>query len=175
MKKIIGFCFVALFLATLCQAAQVELADAGAFAVEDYGGGGASGLSPWLFAGADGIDPALSGEVAADGVEVSAPTNRIPFAVQSGTGQDNLLSVDASAIRAQAEREGWGWREWTVCGVCVVAVAAAAVLIVDATQRGSHTSGDDSSTHYNIGVGGEGNTVHVKIDSPETTTTRNGY
>ena len=172
MKNKLRFLLVLLLAAALAdagRAAPVELADSAQPAVEDYGTGG--GPAVWLFADADAADPALSADVDPSGVEVSAPSSRIPIAVNAASGQDTRLAVDVAGVRAQAERESWGWKEWTVCGVCIVAVAAAAVLIVDATQRGSHTSGDDSSQHVNVGVGGEGNTANIYVNSPPTTTT----
>lgn len=108
------------------------------------------------------------------------PGSGLPLAVSAATGADTRLSVDASAISERAEREGWAtWKKWTVIGVSVVAVSVAAVLIIQSTQGGHHSSGDDSSTHYNIGVGGQNNTVHVRIDADDTTSstssTSGGY
>lgn len=169
MKNKLRFLLVLLLAAALAdagRAAPVELADSAQPAVEDYGTGG--GPAVWLFADADAADPALSADVDPSGIEVSTKSSRTPFALDAASGQDSRLSVDATAIREQAAREGWGVWQWTACCVCVAAVAVAAVFIVDATQRGSHTSGDDSSQHVNVGVGGEGNTANIYVNSPQT-------
>lgn len=103
----------------------------------------------------------------ADGLGRPAPAPTLPLSVQAASGGETRLGVDVAGINETAEREGWPtWAKVTciVGGVAVVALASWA--IVEATQSGSHTSGDDSSTRYNIGVGGEGNTVTVRIDSP---------
>lgn len=175
MKKQIIIAIIIALAAAHCPAAPVELPDSGGFAVEDVASGDEP-FAPWSFAADDSRDPALSAEVDAGCVEVEKPGTRIPIAVKGGTGQETRLGVDVAGINAQAEREGWPtWAKVTVIVGGVAVVALASWAIVEATQNGEHTSGDDSSTHYNIGVGGEGNTVHVKIDSPDTTTTRNGY
>lgn len=103
----------------------------------------------------------------ADGLGTATPATPLPLTVQAASGGETRLGVDVAGINETAEREGWPtWAKATciVGGVAVVALASWA--IVEATQSGSHTSGDDSSTRYNIGVGGEGNTVTVRIDSP---------
>ena len=119
-----------------------------------------------------GTDLAMLCHVPADGsvpyTLTPAATPASPLTLQAGTGADTRLGVDVAGIQSQADREGWGWQEWTICGICIAAVAVASVFIVQATQAGDHTSGDDSSTHYNIGVGGEGNSVSVRIDSPSS-------
>ena len=118
-----------------------------------------------------GTDLAMLYHVPADGdspLLATPATPASPLTLQAGTGSDTRLGVDVAGIQSQADREGWGWQEWTICGICIAAVAVASVFIVQATQAGDHTSGDDSSTRYNIGVGGEGNSVSVRIDSPSS-------
>ncbi len=103
----------------------------------------------------------------ADGLGRPAPAPTLPLSVQASSGGETRLGVDVAGINARAEREGWPtWAKVTVIVGGVAVVALASWAIVEATQSGSHTSGDDSSTRYNIGVGGEGNTVTVRIDSP---------
>lgn len=107
----------------------------------------------------------------ADGLGRPAPAPTLPLSVQAASGGETRLGVDVAGINARAEREGWPtWAKVTVIVGGVAVVALASWAIVEATQHGNHTSGDDSSTHYNIGVGGEGNSVSVRIDSPETRT-----
>lgn len=102
-------------------------------------------------------------------------TTASPLLLQAATGSDTRLGVDLTA--ADAASRGWPWYgKAAVLVGCVLVAGLATWAIVEATQNGDHTSGDDSSTHYNIGVGGEGNSVHVRIDSPETSsTTTRGY
>ena len=125
----------------------------------------------------NGTDLAMLYHVPADAKTDIAPVpdSGLPLAVSAATGADTRFSVDAGAISERAEREGWAtWKKWTVIGVSFVAVSVAAVLIVHSTQGGHHSSGDDSSTHYNIGVGGQNNTVHVRIDADDTTSSTSG-
>lgn len=158
----------------LCLAiAQCGLSPALAQTVEvpdvapDYAEGGPSDLAE---ATAIGTDLAMLYHVPtspADGLGTATPATPLPLTVQAASGGETRLGVDVAGINETAEREGWPtWAKVTciVGGVAVVALASWA--IVEATQSGSHTSGDDSSTRYNIGVGGEGNTVTVRIDSP---------
>lgn len=142
-------------------------------AVEDFGGGGPGGLDAWTFAAggrpetlelalADtGMDPAL---LAVDG------GTAMPLAIQGGTGRDWQMGVDPRGAAAVADREGWPW--WgkaLVIGGCVVVAGLATWAIVEACDGGSHSSGDDSSTHYHIGVNGSGNRVDVRFNSPNST------
>lgn len=88
-----------------------------------------------------------------------------PLDIQAATGSDTHIGVDTAAINAKP------WPTWAKVTVIVGGAAVVALTswaIVEACQHGEHTSGDDSSTHYNIGVGGEGNTLHIRIDSPDT-------
>lgn len=95
----------------------------------------------------------------------SAP--RIPVVASSATASDTRLGVDLSA--ANAASDGWPWygKAALIAG-CVILVGLSAWAIVAACESGGSSSGDDSSTRYGVVVGGEGNTVHVRIDSPES-------
>ncbi len=160
----------------LCLAlAQCGLSPAWAQTVEvpdvapDYAEGGPEDME-FVTANAGG-DLAMRYQVPttpADGLGEPVHTTPLPVSVQAASGGETRLGVDVAGIQSQADREGWGWQEWTICGICIAAVAVASVFIVQATQAGDHTSGDDSSTRYNIGVGGEGNSVSVRIDSPSS-------
>ena len=120
--------------------------------------------------GLDAAPTMADGALLAQGA--TAPS---PLLLQGGTGRDTRLSVDTTAINERAEREGWAtWQKWTVVGVCVVAVAVASVLIVDACQRGEHSSRDDNSSHLPVSIGGDNNTVTIHYDSPQTSSTQNG-
>ena len=159
----------------LCLAlAQCGLSPAWAQTVEvpdvapDYAEGGPEDME-FVTANAGG-DLAMLYQVPttpADGLGEPVHASPLPLSVQAASGGETRLGVDVAGINETAEREGWPtWAKVTciVGGVAVVALTSWA--IVEATQSGSHTSGDDSSTRYNIGVGGEGNTVTVRIDSP---------
>lgn len=95
----------------------------------------------------------------------------LPLAITAGTGSDTRLSIDMRGAKAQVEEEGWGWKTWTVIGVCAaVAIATAAIFIVRETQ--DHGGGDDSGTH--IDVTGNNNDVHIGPSIyPITSTTHN--
>lgn len=124
-----------------------------------------------------GTDLAMLYHVPATGNADLSPaaSSALPVELSAGTGADTRLGVDMSALNSQAEREGWPtWAKGTVivCGVAVVALASWA--IVEACQHGEHTSGDDSSSHFSVGVGGENNSVTIHYDSPQNTSTQSG-
>lgn len=134
----------------------------------DYAEGGPEDLD-FVTANA-GSDMAMLYQVPtspSDGLGRPAPAPTLPLTVQAASGGETRLGVDVAGINETAEREGWPtWAKVTCIVGGVAFVALASWAIVEATQHGDHTSGDDSSTGYNIGVGGEGNTVVVRIDSP---------
>lgn len=117
-----------------------------------------------------GTDLAMIYHVPADAsAEVMTPRRgTLPLAITAGTGSDTRLSIDMSGAKAQVEEDGWGWKTWTVIGVCAVAViAASAIFIVRETQ--DHGGGDDSGTH--IDVSGNNNTVRINSPNQPSTTT----
>lgn len=115
-------------------------------------------------------DLAMIYHVPADASAEVMPPRRgtLPLAITAGTGSDTRLSIDMSGAKAQVEEDGWGWKTWTVIGVCAVAViAASAIFIVRETQ--DHGGGDDSGTH--IDVSGNNNTVRINSPNQPSTTT----
>ncbi len=117
-------------------------------------------------------DLALLYHVPADASAEVMATRRgtLPLAITAGTGSDTRLSIDMTGAKAQVEEDGWGWKTWTVIGVCVAAIAVSAIFIVHETQ--DHGNSDDSGTH--IDVSGSNNNVHIGPNNhPSTSTTHN--
>lgn len=123
-----------------------------------------------------GTDLAMLYDVPASGSTNLSPATPVgaPIRLQAETGGNTRIAVDAGAVQSTLDRSWPTWVKVTVVVGSVAVVALASWAIVEACQHGEHTSGDDASTHYNVAVGGEGNTVNIRLNSDESTQTSTG-